>query len=350
MNIKFTTGILFLLCGAFSVRVSAEVTTIGVLAELSGPYARLGSDCRQAYEVALQSAPPSVRVVFGDNQSDPKVGISEFRRMVNVEGASIIVTTRSPVGLALNPLSLQSKVPLIGVIGHPRFTSENPYAIRVYPSAADEAEGLAALVRSNMTSSLAVVTVEDEYFLGLKDAFEAKLGHDKIVVSETVAATEHSFGTVAARIKAKSPSALFINVAPTQMGSLLKRMREIGINIPIYSNFLVGSSDVRKELGPLAEGMMFVEVDYQKAGFLKLLSQQSRSSETSPIGYGCYVGLTYALQLVEYATTNKVSLVEAQKRANQITTSDGAILLREREAKFDLKTKVIRNGIAQSLG
>ena len=135
-----------------------------------GCWGRLGG-----YEIAVGQFDNEVRTLFGDNQSDPKAAISEFRRLVDSEQIEILVTTRSPVGLALNPLSVQKKVPLIGVIGHPRFTIENPYAVRVFPSARDEADVLAAAMKSKNDERLAIVSNEDEYFLALKEAIEKHL-------------------------------------------------------------------------------------------------------------------------------------------------------------------------------
>lgn len=330
---------------AYSVTAFAQpATTIGTLAELTGAYARLGDDCRKAYEVAKRNAPPTVKVLFGDNQSDPKIGITEFRRMVTAEHASIVVTTRSPVGLALNPLSLQQKIPLIGVIGHPRFIKENPYAIRVFPSAADEAQGLANAVTQNNENSIATISLEDEYFLGLKNAFEAIVGNDKIVLSKTIAPTEQDFATLLAQIKEKSPSALFLNVSPAQHGPFIKRLREMEIKAHIYANFLIGSADVRKGLSALADGVIFVEPEYEKPAFLKALAEQSGSSDSSPIGYGCYVGLTYALQLADHAASRRIAPIDAISSLAQITTLDGPITIQDREAKFKVVTKLIRDG------
>jgi ABC-type branched-subunit amino acid transport system substrate-binding protein len=338
--IQFSFLLTFTLLDA--LHASAEHSTIGTLAELSGPYARLGEDCRRGYEVAKKSASSSTLIAFGDNQSDPKVGLTEYRRMVNSEKASIVVTTRSPVALALNPISFQQRIPLIGVVGQPRFTSDNPYAVRVYPSAANEAKGLAIAAAKEV--SIATINLEDEYFLGLKASFEEQVGQHKIIFSEVVAPTNQEFSSILYRIKSKSPTAIFINVAPSQIGLVLRAMSNIGLKAKIYSNFLIGAADIRTSLGSLAEGVVFVELNYQQPAFLKALYEMNGSTDTSPIGYGCYIGLTYALQLLEQSKKEGVSLTDLLSTKVDIQTLDGAISIKDREAKFQLVTKVIKQG------
>jgi branched-chain amino acid transport system substrate-binding protein len=344
MNVTNTALFLFSFIFIQVHSATADVVKIGTLAELSGPYARLGEDCRKGYEVAKKGAPSSIQILFGDSQSNPKVGLTEFRRMVNGEKASVIVTTRSPVALALNPLSLQQKIPLIGVVGHPRFTRDNQFAVRVYPSAFDEAEGLVAALGNE--PALATINVEDEYFLGLRDSFHEMVGRDKIVFSETVSPLEQEFSSIINRVKVKNPTAILLNVAPTQIGPVLKSIRNVGLRGKLFSNFLIGAADIRSSLGPLAEGIVFVESDYHQPLFLKTLRELNGSSDTSPIGYGCYVGLTYALQLMEGAAARGTPLLDNLSNTSSVTTLDGVIAIRNREAKFQIITRVVKQGRA----
>lgn len=333
---------LAMLLGTYSAR--AEVPTIGALAELSGAFARFGEDCRRGYDIAQSSGTATARVLFGDNQSVPKAGIAEFHRLVNSQGAGLIVTSRSPVGLALNPLSVQRKIPLIGVVGHPRFVKENPYSVRVFPSAADEAAALAAYVQSQGESRIAEVSLEDEYFVGLRNEFEQRMGKGTIVFSESVAPTEQDFSSLMLRLRAKSPSAILANVGPAQMVPLIIKIKQAGLQTKIYANFLVGTGDIRKALGQQAEGVVFAELDYDKPEFLKAVALRSSDLPLSPLGYSCYVALRYAFELERTSQRENISLLDAIPRIERVATLDGPVEFSAREARFRVVPKTVRGG------
>lgn len=342
-------GLILFLSSVSTKLTLAETTNIGALAELTGNFSRFGEDCRRGYEIAREHSTSSANVIFGDNQSDAKVGISEFRRLVDLEHASAVVTTRSPVGLALNPLSAQQKIPLIGVVGHPRFVAENPFAVRVFPSASDEAQTLAAYVIAKNEARIAVVSMEDEYFLGLKNEFEAKVGTNKIVFSETVAPTEQDFGTLLLRMKSKSPTAILANVGPGQLIQFIRKAKDAKIPAHLYSNFLVGSTDIRQALGEYGNGVVFAELDYEKPNFLNAVTKTSGVSDVSPIGYSCYVALTYALELERTASAKNISMTHASTYISDLPTLDGQISFVAREAKFTVLPKTIRDGVVVKL-
>lgn len=330
-------------------RAVAESSSIGTLAELTGRFSRFGEDCQRGYQLAQDRADKGIVFISGDNQNDPKIAISEFRRMVDLEQARIVVTTRSPVGLALNPLSLQKNPPLVGVIGHPRFVSENPLALRAFPSASDEAAALASLVNSRNESRVAVITIEDDYFLSLQREFENKVGETRIVFSETIGPAEQDFASLVLRVKRAAPTAIFINVGPAQIGPLISKIAQSKLTHRLYSNFLVGMSDVYKSLPIQAEGIAFAEVDYEKPEFLRLFSNKFKNAETGPIGYSCYVALCGALELLSLAERNSITVGEAMAKLTIIPTYDGPIRVVNREAQFELVSRAIQDGISKKL-
>ncbi|MBN8549011.1 MAG: ABC transporter substrate-binding protein [Deltaproteobacteria bacterium] len=337
------------LCAVAGAR--AETQPIAALTELTGNFSRFGEDCRRGYEIALAASTDAPKVLFGDHQSDPKVGLSEFHRLVDVERANLVVSSRSPVVLALNPLSVKQGIPLIGVISHPRFVKENANAVRIFPSSVDEASALAAYAMAQGDRKIATISLEDEFFLGLRDEFEVRVGKDKIVFSETVAPTEQDFASLLLRVKAKSPDAIFANVGPAQMTQLVQKIRQAGLNVRLYSNFVAGTEDTRKALGSGAEGIVFAEVVFEKPGYLKAVAAVSKNSFLSPLGYSCYVAMNYALQLEQVAQSRQISLGDSIAMVREVPTFDGPISIVDREAKFEVVAKTIRNGaVERALG
>lgn len=334
---------LVLLCGPLSSDAAADADTIGALADLTGNFARLGEDCRGGYEVAVQVSKSTSKVIFGDNQNDPKAGISEFRRMVDAERVSSVVTTRSPVGLALNSLSAREKIPLIGIVGHPRFVAENAYAVRVFPSAEAEARVLAEAADEEV-SSLAIVSIEDEYFLGLRDAFVKNLKRTAVVLNETVSPKDSEFGTLVAKLRAKSPEAVFINGGPSQISILARKLRELKFPAKLYSNFLAGSRDIIAGLDRAGDGLKFAELDYEQPKFVEAFSNLLGKKPLSPLGYSCYVAMTYAMTL-----STQDSSAEGLAKTKQVQTLDGPITFLNREGQFPVVLKTLENGQARKV-
>ena len=317
---------------------AAQSKVIGALADVTGSFARLGEDCRGGYEVAIQSSDVKAKVIFGDNQNDPKVGISEFRRMADSEHVSLVVTTRSPVALALNSLSTREKLPLIGIVGHPRFVAENPYAIRVFPSAMDEAKVLVGDI-DHEGQTVAIISLEDEYFLGLRDAFIQNLQSSLLVFNETVSPKDLEFSTLIAKVKAKSPKAVLLNAGPNQIPVLVRKMREMGIESSLYSNFLVGAQDVISALGADGEGLRYAELDYERPRFVDAFNRTTGKKPLSPLSYACYVAMSYAIEL-----RGEEMSAESLARPKVIETLDGPISFLKREGQFAVVLKAIHNG------
>jgi len=321
----------------------AEQLKVGALAELTGAFSRNGNDCRLGYEIARKQSGDYVRLFFGDNQNDPKIGLSEFRRLV-LEGVQAVVTSRSPVALAINPLSLQQKIPLIGIVAHPKFVQDNPYAVRVFPAVKEEANLLASHLNSLGETSIGIISLEDDYFLAYERAFENGVGAQKVKFSQTVTPNDQDFGTLLLQLKAKSPSAIFLNVGPSQLVQLVTRIRELKIDARLYGNFTAGLEDVRKALRSASDGIVFVELDYEKPEFLREVTERTGTSIVSPISYSCYLGITFAARLGKIAEEKKIPLSDAVSLVTKITTLDGDVEILDREAKIDVTLKKIVDG------
>jgi len=90
--------------------------------------------------------------------AETKTAVSEFNRLVNVEKALAVITTRSQIALTLNPLSAARKIPLLATAGAEAFISGNPYAFRFFPTTELESRALAQKARSMGLKKMAFIT------------------------------------------------------------------------------------------------------------------------------------------------------------------------------------------------
>jgi ABC-type branched-subunit amino acid transport system substrate-binding protein len=287
----------------------------------------------------------NVNVLFGDNSGDAKTGISEFRRMVEIEKVSAVVTTRSPVVLAINPISQQKKIPLVGISGHPMFVRNNRYAFRSFSSVKNEGKILAEKVQEKKLATISILTLEDDYFLSLSHAFIETLQQQgtKIVFNETIAPEELDLSLIALRALQSKPEAIFINVGPKHLGTLVKKVKLLMPEIRVLSNFAIELEDVQKDAGDTVRGALFVMIDYHKPKFLGLLQEKFSEKRSSAIGYSCFSGLLFLLQAIEKTQngSSSESIFQSLQKIDSVLLPDEIIPVKDREIQFRLVAKEI---------
>lgn len=74
---------------------------IGVLADLTGPLAKIGETCKRAFDMAVEDVNASggikalggakLQIAWGDTQTKPAIGVAETERLINREGVPIVL-------------------------------------------------------------------------------------------------------------------------------------------------------------------------------------------------------------------------------------------------------------------
>lgn len=333
---------------------------IGLLVELTGQFASNGRACKFGHELANelyasneQENKPQVQLIYGDNQGLATAGVTEFQRMINIEHIVAALTTRSPVGMAINPISLEKHIPLLGVVGHSAFTAQNKYAFRVWPSAPREGQTLAQRAIALGKKTAGIITSEDDYFLSITDGFVEgfrRLG-GAITISETVLGTEQNFSGVLSKLARQPGEVLFINVGPAQYPALLRRIAEQKFPQQLMANFLVSMPEVIQSAGSVADGVMFVELDFEQASFLRKYAERTGGERPTSVGYACFVALSTILQAIARypAVTDSTSLYDALLKTRTVVLPDGEISYINREAEVRLRLRKIKDGKVESL-
>lgn len=334
--------------------------SLGLMAELTGNFAANGQNCRRGFELARHSFAPEDRVgkydlklIYVDSQGEPKVAVSEFKRLLASEHISALITTRSQIGMVLNPISRQSRVPLLGTVGARDFVKNNPYAYRFYPSTTREGGAVAAKMIAMGFKRAAAITAQDEWNLDLTDAFAKRFaasgGH--VAANEIVISGEMDYAGVIERIKQAKPEALYVNLGIVTSGAALKKIGELGLNVPLFANFWAGAKEAIDVAGAGAEGVVFVETDLRlpkfSAGLVRLFGEPSASAVT----FACYGALAAVLEALQKnsAIENPQMMQAALAELKSVPLLDQTLPLVEHEALFPLSYKVIRRGEIQTL-
>lgn len=347
--------VLFLLCSAsvataqFSSHQQQQIK-IGMLLTLSGPFASAGEDCRLGVNAALAIANSQSRfeIVFGDSKNDPTSAISEFRKMTDVDKVWAIYTHRGNVGMALNPASEKSSMPLLAAVGNKNFAKNNKFAIQIWPKSSEEGEFFANEFVEQGYKNVALIYTQDDWTTAVSDSFRDKykaLG-GKILIDQSLVPTESDFKSLLLQVKSKQPEVVFFDALLPQIGPLVKQARELGVKSVIYSNFYAAKKEVLESAGASSlEGVRFVDID---------TSLPTLGAKLSPIGDVTPSGLTvssYLATLLLIQTINsdpgiqsKEDLYTALLQQKEIRTPDRIFSIKDRAVEIPLAIKKYHQG------
>lgn len=325
---------------------------IGVMAEFSGPFSGIGDECRRGYELAVAAAKETtpdfdskVRIVYGDHQRDAKSGVSELKRLIDVEHAAVVVFNSSAVAMAINPVSRERGFPIIGTVAHPKFT-ENPFAFRVWPNSKDEGAVLAARAFKLGYRRAAVVTLEDDYTLSVSAAFVEKFTavEGKILLDERIQKDESDFSTIAARIRAAKVDVVFLDVIGDQLAALIRRLREAGVTQSLIGTFSLGKSEIRAASGiNNLKGAFYTEINGERPHFQSRVHEVYGLESVSGLTYAAYLALAAAITvaLEESPPSGPKDFLARLQSLDAIPTLDGEVQIKAREAQLDLLFRAV---------
>lgn len=330
------------------------------MAELSGPFSSIGEECRRGYDVAAQSLTDHgkvenyrVKILYGDHQREPKVGISEFNRFIAKEHALAFVSNASSVVMALNPIALARKVPFFGVSAHPKFVDGNSYGFRFWLNANVEGGGIADQAVHLGKKSVAILTLEDDYPLAVSEGFRTRFGkHGQVIFDERVLKTETDFSAIATRIRRANPDSIFINVVGDQLPLIIKKFREQGLKQQIFSTFSMAKKDYLVAAGQdNVEGIIFLEVNGEKPKFTQEIKKLFGASLPTGLNYTCYAALGFFIEALRQNPNihSSEDLYQTLLQIDHIRLLDGTLEMRAREAQLEYVLRVIKAGQVSDL-
>lgn len=359
-HLAFTLA--FMLSLFSSAAAEPQTIRFGVLAELSGSNAANGEDCVRGVEIAkkgrpspdenpwhLSVGPYRVEVLVGDHAGDAKTGVSEFKKLVDVNNVFAVIATRSQVAMPLNPLSAKAQVPLLGSVGHPDFVSANPYAFRFYPTVKVEGPFLSDLLLGHGIKRAAIISAEDEWTLALEREFTARFLSRGGTLNNalTVSLDVMDLSSVVSKLKAGEPEAIFINLTLAQAGIVIKKLREQGYRGRLISNFWGANPDTVAKAGAQnIEDMWFSEVNLTRPRFREEFARLSQTRPPTTVAYVCYAAFSALLRTLESTSpiTDKRQFIEALNELRMVRLMDEEVPLVNRELQLEVVGRKMHDG------
>lgn len=325
---------------------------IGMLLPMSGNYAVIGSDSSQGFELAMDELGGRglVELRYADSKADGNAAITEFRKLVEQDGVAAIFTFRSPVGKAVNPISLQEKIPLLGGVGYKEFPEVNAYAFQLWPASDFEGGFIAEQILKDNLRRVALFTAQDEWTQSVSDGFRKgfSAAGGSLVADLEMVPSDTDFRTLLASLRDKNLEAIFLNVSLPQIAPFVRQVREQGYKVPLFSNFWAAKKEVLQALGQAgSEGLMFMEVSTDLPE-LNVNIQRRYGASTSGATLSGYIGGALLLQAVKSLQAEGDHSAENLQRRlteqSEVRTKYGTFAVNQRRVIFPMALKVIKEG------
>lgn len=248
-----------------------EVIKIGAILPLTGAASVYGANAKSGMEKALKSLGEDmllknrIKIYFEDSKTDPKEAITAYQRL-RMQNINIIITTLSPICLAIKPIAIKDNVLFFGNASHPEIvdsTAKNVF--RHSSTLSQEADFLVSILKKNKIQKVSIVSVNDEYGKAFSTLFVEELKNQTPFKIESVDLYDpkvFDVNTLALKIKKIDPDIVVLNSFGSSAGALIKKIREQKIDAEIFSTIGFSITNVREIAGEASMGVRFVDFDF----------------------------------------------------------------------------------------
>lgn len=253
-----------------------EKIKIGIATILSGDFALLGENVVDTAKLAIKEINDKggidsrqLELVVEDAKVSSKDGLTAVQKLVNVDGVKYIIGGTSSNGtLASAPVVNENKVIyMTPVTGGSNVDEAGKYVFRLANSDILAGRDIASKMLDLNYKKVASLAELTEYTIDIQKSFDETIKdlEGELLFSESFQPNEKDFKTTISKIKALSPEALLIASQTGSSGAyFVKQAREMGLDIPVFSDFtFVANENTKSILGDL-EGIYFADPAYSE--------------------------------------------------------------------------------------
>ncbi len=257
---------LFLICK--KTETMKEVR-IGLIVPLTGGAAEFGKWASNGAKFAMeelnkthnQEMKTEYKVIYEDNKMEPKLGLSAYRKLIDVDKVIGVITSGSGVVLSIAPQAERSHVIQINHSAvNPQIRFAGDYTFTLVNDADIEAKNIANLAYNKLgIERLAILYANTAYGVGTKDSLEkfyVMIGGE---IMKSIAFPEEFIDIRPQLIQLKSldPPAVYFIATIKDSGKILKQARELGFVTQWLTYNAFESPEVLQIAGNAADGVIY---------------------------------------------------------------------------------------------
>lgn len=239
---------------------SGSTLIIGVLAPFTGPNAQAGQDLMKGVNLAVNEVNAAggangmtLKVVTGDTVSDPTDAVSAASKLINADGAQIIIGPRTITAPAVLPITMRAKVPNF-IVGGSTVLDQNtdPFFWRTSPSDSQQGIAMAAYAAQKGYKRAALAFEQQPAAQTLKqpitDAFTKHGGTITTTVDLTPA--QSSYRSEIQKLYADKPDVIFTQVGAQTASAFFPQVKQLeGLTTPFIGTNVMDSADFFQAVG-----------------------------------------------------------------------------------------------------
>jgi branched-chain amino acid transport system substrate-binding protein len=219
---------------------------IGAYLSMTGSMATFGESSKRGAEIAIEEANAQggvlgrkVSLVVVDDQGKAEEVGNAVLRLIDVDGAvAIMGEVASTLSLVAGRIAQRRKVPMVSPSStNTQVTMVGDYVFRVCFLDPFQGYAMARFARDRLKISKVAILkdVRNDYSIGLSDAFQkafTRLG-GTITDIESYGAGDTEFSAQLTKIKPGLPEGLYVPGYYTEVGSVARQARRLGIKAPL---------------------------------------------------------------------------------------------------------------------
>lgn len=271
---------------------SPDTIKIGALLSFTGSGANYGKSLRQGIDIAVQEINSkggingkNLEIVYEDAQTDAKMGISGFQKLVAIDKVPLVIGSISSVVLATAPIADKNHVILLNSSAMSPKICENAqnYLFSVMVNGRDEADFMAKYILDSIPDSkVAILYSNNSSGIDTKDYFSEKLKdyNINIAIEEGYNLGETDFKTSLTKIKnSKANVCYLIAFSSKEFADILKQSKELNLGIKWYSYSGFETKETIQLSGDAANGILYSYPKYSKNDTLFTSFQREYNSK-----------------------------------------------------------------------
>jgi len=250
-------------------KTERETIKIGAILALTGKYQKWGQHMREGIDLAVEEINENggingrkLIVVYEDSQTDAKLALTAYRKLVDIDGIKTIIVAHSSPSKSIAAVAQKEKVTIFAISAvAPGLPETGDYIFRNDINIDSEVEKLTSFVYGNDLKKVALVLINTEGGVMYGELFKEKFENlgGKITIVEKYEKGTKDFRPLLTKVKATNPEAIYGTLAPHEAALVLKQAKELGIEAQFLCDFHCEGSDLL-EAGELAEGIIYSHV------------------------------------------------------------------------------------------
>lgn len=274
-KVAFILGLTVLILSACSAGTqNSDTMKIGAIVFLTGPQANLGTEVKNAFELAqveLNAAGgingKKVEVVIEDSHDNPKDAIMAFNKLTTGD-LPLLITTGDVCSLKLAPLIEEKKIPAIATVAAgPDIVKDGGHMFRLFIQAERQGDTMGNFAAKSLKLSKAgILSINNEFGVSSANAFRKSFetGGGKVSVQETFEIGDRDVRIAAGKLIGSKPDAIYVTGFGPGYCTAVKQLKELGFKGAVLTDATLTVPWVEEQVGTASDGAYCADVAFSE--------------------------------------------------------------------------------------